>query len=739
MHRIIIVAVFLLMPALLFATTIHVPADQPTIQAGIDAASAGDTVLVACGTYTWASEGTGNENGLIQLKNGIVLRSETGSPGCVVVDAEHMGGVLYGMDPPITTTVIGLTLTNSSGDCVDLHGAGNSAIFWNCVFTENDGTAVGCGIGYGAASFLDLNNCKIINNTGGGVKHLEGGFGIANCLIADNGGIAVNLFHAYGSIVQSTITGNDGAVSTGESYVSSWRSIFWANGDEPFSGNPYEIDITCSDIEGGWEGSGNINADPMFCTPEPINYYLHIDSPCLPENNPCGELMGVHGLSCGGPGQILVEVQPPEVGTGNWLLTGPADILVEGEGEVFFEEMPIGEYHLSWSDIDGWIPPNPNPDIQYLGEGELVVFSGEYTQCLVKPDGLGVFATIQSAIDSFPYCSGSTIFLDNGVFNGPGNCDLNFQGKSIVLASRSHNPDSCIIDCQGTESEPHRGFLFQSGETSEAVVDGITIMGGFADAGAAIKCESGSSPKILNCVLWANTASAGGAIFSENSSPTFENCTISFNVSPNAGAAFLQYSDPTFENCILSHSIGGSAVFGYESNPLLTCTDVVWNEGGDWVGCIADQQNLNGNFSNTPAFCDPETGDFRLQPGSPCLPWHNDCGVLVGALGEGDCSPTGAEELPSNATVALSAFPNPFNPHLTITFALPGETQGSLVVHDVSGRLVRMLKDGQFIHGTNEVVWNGRDDHGQDVASGVYFVRLLAEEHQESKKVVLLR
>jgi hypothetical protein len=357
---------------------------------------------------------------------------------------------------------------------------------------------------------------------------------------------------------------------------------------------------------------------------------------------------------------------------------------------------------------------------------------------IVLPDGSGDYPSIQSALDAMlDLCN--VIILTDGVYSGSGNCDLNFHGKSLILRSQSGNPDSCIIDCQGTESEPHRGFLFQSGETSDAIIEGITIANGYADEGGAIKCENGSSPTVRNCILRDNYATSGAALFSENSSPAFENCTISFNASPTAGAAFLVYSDPIFENCILSHSTESAAVFGYESNPLLACTDVVWNEGGDWVGCIADQQNQNGNFSNTPAFCEPESGDFRLQPGSPCLPEHNSCGVQVGALGEGDCSPTGAEEVPGSARVSLAAFPNPFNPHLTITFSLPTETQGSLIVHDVSGRHVRVLKDGQFAQGQSEIIWNGQDDHGREVASGVYFVRLLTGEYQESKKVVLLR
>jgi len=381
----------------------------------------------------------------------------------------------------------------------------------------------------------------------------------------------------------------------------------------------------------------------------------------------------------------------------------------------------------------------------------------------VMPDGSGYYVTIQAALDSVP--NESEVLLGNGEFTGPGNTDLDFHGKSVFLASLSRSPDSCVIDCQGTESEHHRGFHFQSSESSDAVIEGITIQGGYTDEGGAIKCEGGSSPTIRNCILrdnyatsggalscseasepyveftlmYFNEATTGGAIFAMNSLPSFSNCTISYNTSPAAGGAFMLYSAPMFENCIFSHNLVGPAVSGYESSPMLTCTDVVWNEGGDWVGCIADQQNQNGNFSNTPAFCDPESGDFRLQPGSPCLPDHNSCEVLVGALGEGDCAPTGVEEVPIDAGVALSAYPNPFNPHLTITFSLPADAKGSVVVHDVSGRHVRVLKDGQFTQIENEISWNGENDHGRDVASGVYFVRLITEEYQESKKVVLLR
>jgi len=72
-------------------------------------------------------------------------------------------------------------------------------------------------------------------------------------------------------------------------------------------------------------------------------------------------------------------------------------------------------------------------------------------------------------------------------------------------------------------------------------------------------------------------------------------------------------------------------------------------------------------------------------------------------------------------------------------YTIPDAAGGSLIVYDVSGRQVRVLKDGHLPQGTIEIIWNGQDDQDQDVASGGYFVRLVTGQHSASKKVVLIR
>ena len=85
------------------------------------------------------------------------------------------------------------------------------------------------------------------------------------------------------------------------------------------------------------------------------------------------------------------------------------------------------------------------------------------------------------------------------------------------------------------------------------------------------------------------------------------------------------------------------------------------------------------------------------------------------------------------------AAPNPFNPSTTIHFRLDREGTVDLVVYDASGRLVRTLASGHYGAGERELVWDGRDRAGREVASGVYFARLAGERTASIIKLLLIR
>jgi flagellar hook assembly protein FlgD len=83
--------------------------------------------------------------------------------------------------------------------------------------------------------------------------------------------------------------------------------------------------------------------------------------------------------------------------------------------------------------------------------------------------------------------------------------------------------------------------------------------------------------------------------------------------------------------------------------------------------------------------------------------------------------------------------PNPFNPSTTVSFSLSSPSHASLKIYDASGRFVRTLLDEQCSAGTHEKNWDGRDESGREVSSGVYFCRIAAGDFTETRKMVLLR
>jgi len=83
--------------------------------------------------------------------------------------------------------------------------------------------------------------------------------------------------------------------------------------------------------------------------------------------------------------------------------------------------------------------------------------------------------------------------------------------------------------------------------------------------------------------------------------------------------------------------------------------------------------------------------------------------------------------------------PNPFNPSTRITYELPARSAVALRVYDVDGRLVREMVDAVQGPGSFSVEWNGWNDHGHPVASGVYFYRLEAGARVETRKMVFLK
>jgi flagellar hook assembly protein FlgD len=84
-------------------------------------------------------------------------------------------------------------------------------------------------------------------------------------------------------------------------------------------------------------------------------------------------------------------------------------------------------------------------------------------------------------------------------------------------------------------------------------------------------------------------------------------------------------------------------------------------------------------------------------------------------------------------------YPNPFNPQTTVSFYLPSSSGITLSVYNTAGQRVATLVDGHQRAGYHRCVWNGTDQQGQEVASGVYLCRLKAGDEYKTRKMTLLR
>jgi hypothetical protein len=131
------------------------------------------------------------------------------------------------------------------------------------------------------------------------------------------------------------------------------------------------------------------------------------------------------------------------------------------------------------------------------------------------------------------------------------------------------------------------------------------------------------------------------------------------------------------------------------------------------------------------------------SPFFPRSPWmwlpYNGATEADVRTGEATTAVGGAEPHPTAGLWLAPGVPNPFNPSTTLSFLVPARTPVRLAIHDVQGRLVRLLVDEVLPAGQHAVEWDGRDGRGQELATGVYLSHLEAGGEVRSRKLALVK
>jgi Zn-dependent metalloprotease len=113
-------------------------------------------------------------------------------------------------------------------------------------------------------------------------------------------------------------------------------------------------------------------------------------------------------------------------------------------------------------------------------------------------------------------------------------------------------------------------------------------------------------------------------------------------------------------------------------------------------------------------------------------------GTTAGSLAEGDNSFVASETLPTSFELKQN-YPNPFNPTTTIVFSLPHESNVSIKIYNISGSLVKTLVKDNRPAGVYNVAWNGDNEDGLRVSSGVYIYRIEAGSFTQTRRMVMLK
>ncbi|MDP8321722.1 MAG: right-handed parallel beta-helix repeat-containing protein [Candidatus Stygibacter australis] len=377
----------------------------------------------------------------------------------------------------------------------------------------------------------------------------------------------------------------------------------------------------------------------------------------------------------------------------------------------------------------------------------------------------------------------SIIHLANGNYSYYSNGEsfpVNLPDNVFLEGESQQN---VILDATGSNS------VMTFYNTNNCQVSRVTLQGGCDIRGGGVYLEN-SSPVFREVTLRNNTAteSGGGMYCDGTSSPRLEKVTLINNTSTEKGGgiACISLCHPQLVNVTMANNqaLMGGGIYCEEENYPVLVNSILWNNLPEQV-YFATNQNLDnyitiaysdieggqeeivtndggfvnwlaGNLNTNPDFVNPET-DYNLTNNSPCLNagiayFEYEGEVLVDMdeseyfgsapdMGAWEYYPVeNVEECIPNTGLALSNYPNPFNPETKIYYTTSDDTQiTEIAIYNLKGRKVKTLIKDKVSEGEHTVFWNGEDESGKQCASGIFFCRISNGADVKVNKITLLK
>jgi len=423
------------------------------------------------------------------------------------------GGAMSNTASPTVANCI-LYGNRTDGDGGAVHSTAGSPVFTNCVFRDNTAGFDGGAINLTAVGSSPVfTNCTFTGNTA-----------------TYNGGAVANFGDVTPTFTNCTFTGNSASADGGamfNGYVTApvlVNCILWNDSSELHNqdGDMFAGSVSYSCIQGGFAGTGNISADPLFVDGtvsdgDGYDLFLTQGSPCVDAGTavgaPAADMRGIARPAGAGVDMGVYEHR-----------YGIRYVRVGGTGD-----------GTSWASACGSI----QNAIDSVDIGEVWVAAGTYA------------ATVDPGVAMRPYV---------GLYGG-------FAGAETARDDRDWNANRTILDGADT-------YRCVTG-ASDATLDGFTIQNGTSTRGGGMYNKSCSGITISNCVFTENTATQyGGGLFSDAGSLVLNACSF-YNNSGRTSALVLYQASATVSDCSFTENaaINMGCCFNSSANTTMTrCT-----------------------------------------------------------------------------------------------------------------------------------------------------------------------
>ncbi|HUV31438.1 MAG TPA: right-handed parallel beta-helix repeat-containing protein [Acidobacteriota bacterium] len=732
----------------------EVPSEFPNIQAAVSAfplLSTG-TVLVAPGIY----KGLGNRDidGFVGKTIEVV---SAGGPGETVIDCQGSYGAFV-LGPYVYSAVIdGFTIVNANAgadrgaiDCL-----GGSPTIRNCIVQNS----VGRGIWLRAGDSPVIDNCAFENGTGYALYCEQSDPIVTNCdFNSMSGGGAVFLgAGCSASISQSTFVGNDAGIFVESASVgAATATISLSQCIIAFStsGAAVQVDdvggdvilvLSCCDLYGNkggdWAGyiadqvdeNGNIWLDPLFCDEPNGDYTLYDISPCAAENSDCGQV-GRYGVAClSGP---TLVVAPDTLDFEAVLTEATLTIINSGGGTLNWAVSDDREW-ISVAPPGGSTTSETDDVIVTVDRGDLEpgLYEGTVT---VESDGgeetVHVVMAVGEPLLVVPPPFVSDVLIDSLAvirFNKPVDTSTIGENVSVVSASGGVVNVRHYLDENASvlTIEPVGGF-FPALDTLDVVIGA-----GLRDVQGISLAEPYVASFTTGVGVYPGDANDDGVVDERDvlpigyyfgfTGPGRDSVSTWWGLTPVHVKVRSTVWDPYL--AAYADADGSSRVDGED----------VCAVAANWQRRVADKLERGGETG-------PRSGLASLDASVALQLYESIINCPEGegkdALEQMLASLVDRPQANLPTTMELHQnYPNPFNPATSIEFYLPDDGQVTLTVYNTVGQRVAVLLDGHTAAGFTEVVWDGTDGSGHEVASGVYLYRLETRDKTETRRMLLLK